>query len=222
VFSQAADEENRKLAQDIALSAIVCANDANIRERATTILADIGNFPSVDYVDRKYPILSSTLLSQIRWNVLRTLNSVNISGRNLALTDFQYDVWSSLGTSNTVSISAPTSGGKSFLVVEYLCQRALRESTLLAVYVAPTRALLAEIYRKIAERVSEDKGIRVSTVPALDPEKRSKQIFVLTQERLNDLARLLRATQGGEREYPDLHALARGERLRGDWARDGY
>jgi hypothetical protein len=187
VFSQAADEENRKLAQDIALSAIVCANDANIRERATTILADIGNFPSVDYVDRKYPILSSTLLSQIRWNVLRTLNSVNISGRNLALTDFQYDVWSSLGTSNTVSISAPTSGGKSFLVVEYLCQRALRESTLLAVYVAPTRALLAEIYRKIAERVSEDKGIRVSTVPALDPEKRSKQIFVLTQERLHVL-----------------------------------
>lgn len=187
VFSQTSGERNKGLAQTVALSALLSTSDAKTRERATKILADIGNFPSVKYLEEKYNTDASNFLSKLHISLLKALNTVSIGNVELPLTDFQFDIWEGLPNSSAVSISAPTSAGKSFLLIEYLCQRTITGNEFTVVYVAPTRALLAEVHQKISNRLSAYPDIRVSTVPSLDSEGRSKHVFILTQERLHVL-----------------------------------
>ncbi|PTN51257.1 DEAD/DEAH box helicase, partial [Achromobacter xylosoxidans] len=107
-----------------------------------------------------------------------------MAGKRVALTEFQLDVWESLRSQLSTAVSAPTSAGKSFVVMEYLCESAIAADSYTALYIAPTRALLAEIQGKLEKRLaSVSAKLRVTTVPVLDPERRPKQIYVLTQER---------------------------------------
>jgi hypothetical protein len=187
VFAQTEDESNRKLAQDIALGAILRTTDTRVRERTVLLLAEIGNFPGVAFLLEKYDLSSSTLLGQLQVDLLRAINTVAVGSVDRALTDFQLDVWQTLSNRTSTSISAPTSAGKSFVVIEYICQRISREPNYTAIYIAPTRALLAEVYKKISERLKSEPDIRITTVPSFDQEDRKRQVFVLTQERLHVL-----------------------------------
>ncbi|MBU9264427.1 DEAD/DEAH box helicase [Burkholderia multivorans] len=100
------------------------------------------------------------------------------------MTAYQLDLWQSLDSSSATAISAPTSAGKSFVVLEHLCEQAIAAQRFAAIYIAPTRALLAEIHGKLETRLSNlGATIRITTIPVPDPENRPKQIYVLTQER---------------------------------------
>jgi len=86
------------------------------------------------------------------------------------------------------AVSAPTSAGKSFVVIEHLCKRAINSVSFSAIFIAPTRALLAEVQQKLSTRLqAHSESIRISTIPTFDQAHRPKQIFVLTQERLQVL-----------------------------------
>jgi superfamily II DNA/RNA helicase len=187
VFSQVEDEETRGLAQTIALCSLTLNDKSENIERAKSILATVGNYPVIKFLENRYNYNSSDLLSNLRLELLKSLNSVEVGGVETALTEFQNEVWRTLPTAASTAISAPTSAGKSFLVIEHLCRRAIESDQFTAVYIAPTRALLYEIQHKIESRLGEVAGVRVSTVPSLDAEMRRKQIFVLTQERLQVL-----------------------------------
>jgi hypothetical protein len=188
IFAQTSDEHNKGLAQTIALNALLCDHDQKIRERTAVVLSEIGNFPAVKFVKDHYGRDASTFLGQLKMELLAALNSVRMGESDIALTDFQLEVWGALPKERAAAISAPTSAGKSFVVREFLCQTAVAtKGSFQGIYVAPTRALLAEVHRKIADRLGSHAGVRVSTVPALDAESRPKQIFVLTQERLHVL-----------------------------------
>ncbi|MES2490662.1 MAG: DEAD/DEAH box helicase [Pseudomonadota bacterium] len=187
VFAQSSDEGYRGMAQTIALSCLLAKPEEHVRERTSSVLAQIGNFPGIQYVNQHHGDYHSSFLSYLRSILLESINSVQIRGLPVALTDFQLNVWRSLQGTSSASVSAPTSAGKSYVVTEFLCQRVLDAQAITAIYVAPTRALLAEVHKKIHGRFLEHKDVRVSTVPALDVEARPKQIFVLTQERLHVL-----------------------------------
>jgi len=187
VFAQAADEDTRGLAQAIALCALITAPESNLIERSKSILATVGNYPAVGYLDEHFEQSPSTLLAELRVELLKALNSVDIGGKEIPLTEFQYDVWRMLPFAEAAAVSAPTSAGKSFLVIEYLCRRALSSDKFAAIFIAPTRALLSEVQHRIEKRLQGAEDIRVSTVPAPDAQARRRQIFVLTQERLHVL-----------------------------------
>lgn len=183
VFAQATDEESRDLAQQIAVFASLASEDGEIRGAAVHILSGLGNFPGLAKL-RGADSDSFGLQARIRNALLRELNSVDIAGKRMALTEFQLDVWESLRSKVATAISAPTSAGKSYVVMEYLCEYAIAADTFVALYIAPTRALLAEIQGKLERRLASiGNQLRVTTVPVLDPEQRPKQIYVLTQER---------------------------------------
>lgn len=187
VFSQVEDEETRGLAQTIALCSLTVNDKTENLARAKSILATVGNYPVIKFLDHRRSDSIPDLLSDLRIELLKSLNSVEVAGIETPLTDFQYEVWRALPTAASTAISAPTSAGKSFLVIEHLCRRAIESERFGAVYIAPTRALLYEIQRKIESRLGDVEDVRVSTVPSLDAQVRSKQIFVLTQERLQVL-----------------------------------
>jgi hypothetical protein len=194
VFTQATDERTRGMAQSIALCALITNPEANTVERSKAILANMGNYPAVSYIDSRFSYEPSTLLAELRVGLLKELNSVNIAGDQVPLTDFQHDVWETLPRVSSAAISAPTSAGKSFLVIEYLCRRVEAEQDFVAIFVAPTRALLSEVKGKIERRLQHAKEVRVSTVPSPDVQARAKQVFVLTQERLHVLLSVARLT----------------------------
>lgn len=187
IFAQTNTEEHRAIAQTIALNTLLVDSSRNMQERAKSILANLGNFPAIQFIERGDSEGGSTFFSVLQAKLLRAVNSVIIGDAECALTDFQLDVWGSLDGARIVSVSAPTSAGKSFIVIEHLLRKVHSLANAVVVYVVPTRALLAEVHRKISERLADSTNIRVSTVPALDAEQRPKQIFVLTQERLQVL-----------------------------------
>ncbi|QRO31666.1 DEAD/DEAH box helicase [Chromobacterium violaceum] len=183
VFAQAEDEESRDLAQQIAVFAALASDDSEVRDASVHILSGLGNFPGLTKL-RGATSRPLGFQAFIRNALLRELNSVDMAGKKVALTEFQLNVWDSLKSKAATAISAPTSAGKSYVVLEHLCDSAIHADHFVALYIAPTRALLAEIQGKLEKRlVSVNEKLRVTTVPVPDPEHRPKQIYVLTQER---------------------------------------
>lgn len=185
VFAQTNSDSHRSLAQRIALYSSLVSHNPLVQEASTRILASIGNFPGVAQLERRPGGCRPSLRTSLTNSLLREMNTEEIGGVQVPLTDFQRSVWELLPTGLNVAVSAPTSAGKSFVVLAQLCERVEHEQGFYGVYVAPTRALLAEVNEKLNTRLAHvsDK-VRVSTIPTLDSESRSGQVFVLTQERL--------------------------------------
>lgn len=183
VFASATDEESKELAQQIAVFASLATVDDVVREASIRILSDLGNFPGLRKLEREHPV-DLGFETHMRSGLLRELNTVDMAGARVPLTEYQLDLWRSLDSSPATAVSAPTSSGKSFVVLEHLCERAIAAKRFSAIYIAPTRALLTEIHGKLERRLSSiSDSIRITTIPVPDPESRPKQIYVLTQER---------------------------------------
>jgi superfamily II DNA/RNA helicase len=102
--------------------------------------------------------------------------------------NFQRQLWDDLNQSAWVSASAPTAAGKTFLVLQWLTNEFISGRAELAVFLAPTRALVGEIERELAE-LSISRGVvdlRVASLPIAELADRSKQtVLIFTQERLH-------------------------------------
>jgi superfamily II DNA/RNA helicase len=184
VFATAEDEESRDLAQQIAVFASLSSSEAAVRQGAVHILADLGNFPGLAKLESNSKSLIG-FQTFLRSALLKELNTVDMDKKRVPLTEFQFGVWKSLKSSMAAAISAPTSAGKSYVVLEHLCERAINSERFVALYVAPTRALLTEIHGKLEKRLSGlERSLRVTMIPVLDAINRPKQIYVLTQERV--------------------------------------
>lgn len=188
VFSQTPVDSDRALAQDVAIYSALISQDSASKACARDILVDVGNHPGADRLRSQMEIGDGPFTGYLRNSLLRSLNTVQIAGESRILTDFQRRVWSLLPNSDATAVSAPTSAGKSFVVLEYLCQQAIATPGFTAAFLAPTRALLSEIHGRLSQRLHEHSTTtRISTIPTLDPDNKPKQIFVLTQERLQVL-----------------------------------
>ncbi|WP_186091545.1 DEAD/DEAH box helicase [Burkholderia gladioli] len=183
VFASATDEESKELAQQIAVFASLASGDSVVHEASIRILSDLGNFPGLRKLEHEHRV-DLGFETHMRSGLLRELNTVDIAGNRVPLTEYQLDLWRSLESSAATAVSAPTSSGKSFVVLEHLSECAIAAERFGAIYIAPTRALLTEIHGKLEKRLASiSDSIRITTIPVPDPESRPKQIFVLTQER---------------------------------------
>ncbi len=191
VFAQTDDISLRHIAQSIALNTLLLGRSRDFVDKSIALLTDLGNFPAADYAKRRFPDLSSPkLLDGIGRELSRVMNSIQVGADRVALTDFQKEAWDSLPNEAAIAISAPTAAGKSFLVIEHLCRLAETRARFRAVYIAPTRALLAEVHDKISHRLANRADVVIATVPAIEAPTSSKHIYVLTQERLQFLLAL--------------------------------
>lgn len=189
IFSQSTLEQNKSLAQNIALYfAIIGGRESQEAAWAKKIFHDIGNHPGAQSLADKLIPPEVDFISYLRNRLLAKLNNVKINDLDYNLTDFQMDLWSEIQTSDAIAVSAPTSAGKSFVVLEYLAKQAIELNSFNAVFIAPTRALIGEVSDKLNNRLKDYQlKIRVSSIPTLDSDKNRNQIFVLTQERLQVL-----------------------------------
>ncbi len=152
------------------------------------ILSRLGNFPAMQLIAPQlvsnFTPISVVTEEQIR----RGHNEVLVAGKVTALTDFQRDLWRDLQSGVSVGVSAPTSAGKSFIVLAHLEERARRGGPFRAAYLVPSRALITQIADKISTWALrlEEAPIALVTMPlASDMPVQDRSIFVFTQERLH-------------------------------------
>ncbi|WP_168664505.1 DEAD/DEAH box helicase [Paraburkholderia sp. SG-MS1] len=189
IFAQSKVEQFAVLSQDIvySLASLPIADEERLVCRH--VLAMLGNFPASDFVKRnvesQYRLPWQLGLTE---EVRREGNSIQVLGKPLLLTDFQANVWEELTERQFLSIAAPTSAGKSFLIQTYLKSLIGEGEQLLDVaYVVPSRSLIHEVQATLSAAFANFLNAPIiSSVPRADDRLAVNQprIFVFTQERL--------------------------------------
>ena len=113
-------------------------------------------------------------------------------GQELSLNRFQRDVWDAAHTAQVLSITAPTSTGKSFLLCQWLAEYLRENPKAFIVYLVPTRALIQQVENDLRQQFAGAtaplSSVNVSSLPmAASVKDDTANVMVLTQERLHIL-----------------------------------
>lgn len=162
------------------------------KSAAFVVLDDMANDPAARLAEQRELIpreLTQIAPFGIRARLLRNrLESiVELSDAStLRLTPFQHAFWDGLNNADWVSVSAPTSAGKSFLVTRWLLDH-LQEAGGTIAYLVPTRALISQVEGDLKAAAAKARvDVNVATIPrpeSLRPG--SPTILVFTQERMH-------------------------------------
>ena len=189
-----------RAAQDAALriahSCLASDIDSGIKGAAAVILERIGNRQSLNLAVRRGMIVHNSWMeapAPLQQDVIRRRLELSVPTRNGAEVEansFQRQFWTAALGAKWLSVSAPTSAGKSFIVKRWIEESAAGADEFKAVYVVPTRALIEEVSLDLMEDFG--RSVQVHTMP-WDSEigLRPKEVFVLTQERLHLLQQRL-------------------------------
>jgi superfamily II DNA/RNA helicase len=152
----------------------------NLTNKQAIKLAIERNYIKSDYLTSlPFSLMLNILQSNIE-------NSLLINNRVLSINKFQKAVHLKHINNQTISISAPTSAGKSFILYQIIIDE-LSKQKLNIVYLVPTRALISQVEQDIRMHIKENElsNVTISTVPQIPEEIDSSNVFIFTQERLH-------------------------------------
>jgi superfamily II DNA/RNA helicase len=187
----------------IATAAVNLQTPSKIRDAGGVLLQKLSNYRAVDLAIKRglvRPDLDSRLgvAARVEAFTRRLENSVLVehTGDWLRVNRFQQNFWNEARRPQTwISASAPTASGKTFLVSRWLLDEIQTTSSRVAVYLAPTRALVGEIEQSLNLIIRQESvsSVEVTSLPLSAKytdaiAKKANVIFVLTQERLHLLA----------------------------------
>ncbi|KPH89768.1 RNA helicase [Pseudoalteromonas undina] len=191
VFHKSEDEKLRKEASALLaiLLDIVGDDYLDLIPIAKNIFINSGDFPNVSLLDKRHPNVSINygFNNSTKFELKKEMNSVD--ELSFPLTDFQRMLWSNLKLDKDVVTIAPTSAGKTHIILSYLVNKVIKSDGSFAAIIVPTRALISEVSSKvfeIAKEVDSENELEICSVPR-DEKFNSKTIFVMTQERLYEL-----------------------------------
>lgn len=194
-------QSDQERCQDVALRigqyCLECAGTSDVERHAAAVVLDtLANRPAISLAENRgllQPDCSRRLpLPLLQDWTRRSLEySVRLSSSaSLQVNRFQRRFWKSVGVHDWISISAPTSAGKSFIVGRWLAEYIRVNPHATIVYIVPTRALIQQVQRDIEDIFQHEKieNTSVVTLP-LHTSLKSNQanVFVFTQERLHVL-----------------------------------
>lgn len=161
------------------------------KDSAAVVLKALTNKPAIGLaINRGY--LSSDYDEDLPFSVklhglrMDLESSVIINDQMLYLNRFQKKVYDSYLENDAVSISAPTSSGKSFVLCNIVLEEIIKRKSVV-IYIVPTRALISQVENDIAELIRSNslKKVSISTVPLFLEELEECNVFIFTQERLH-------------------------------------
>jgi hypothetical protein len=156
---------------------------------ANNLYTQSGDFPNVKLLKERfqYQNYRYSIFDETQNELREQLNSVDEIDH--PLTDYQRSLWEDLASDEDVITSAPTSTGKTHIILRHLVLRLIKSDGAFAVVVVPTRALISEIAKKIYEIAKSnqyEKKVEICTVPKEGPFE-DRTFFVMTQERLFEI-----------------------------------
>ena len=165
---------------------VIGAKTLPMQQALRVVLARLGNFPALETREEVGRAAGDLPLDlAIEEMALSDRRRVLLRDRPALLTSFQHDLWTKLGEGRSVAVAAPTSAGKSFILQGHLARVFQEAGAHIVVYLVPTRALIAQVARDLADLFSgTERAPEVVTVP-LDGDQPlpTRAIFVMTQER---------------------------------------
>lgn len=179
-------EAHNNLAQQIViLLSQLFPNEEDIMIYKETVYQNVSNFASLEYVrERSGIITQQDFLHEIGAYTHQIINRIPDS--NKAFFDTQRLALKDISTSQYYSFSAPTSMGKTFVIINYIKSKLKENAAENFVILVPTRALLSEIANKLINELKEYLGIErhkvITTMASV--RQNEKYIAVLTPERL--------------------------------------
>lgn len=112
-------------------------------------------------------------------------HSVPLStGETLSVNGFQSELWREASSNDWLSVSAPTSSGKSRIMREWFLEHLRSTEAFSAVYLVPTRALVEEVSARFRESVGKQTSVFMMPWDKTIHETPSR-VLVMTQERLH-------------------------------------
>jgi hypothetical protein len=194
ILSASPAPEANETALAVAQAGLLHSEDRRVAEASATILTQLANHRAVrlaisrdhlaEAFDERLGITEQMLLARREFNH----SVVPVTGQPITANRFQRQFWDELQRAAWVSASAPTASGKTYLVLQWLLNEFAIGRAKLAVFLAPTRALVGEIERELLELSAEHQigGLRVASLPLAALGDRSRPtVLVFTQERLH-------------------------------------
>ena len=206
IFACSINEKHRNVALSI-ISEMIENNisNENVQAAIELILMRLGVFPGLrlsidnmgfaDYFNiwngETTVRLPPALASEILYKELS--NKITIENKSTFLTDFQAQILHSLRNKNNISISAPTSAGKSHVLKQYVIECLKNNDRFTVIYIVPTRALIYQVQMDLKKTLRDyglsDVDVYTSTFEVVGEGKKpyERVIMVLTQERLQSI-----------------------------------
>ncbi len=159
-------------------------------EAAAVLLERMGNRRAIGLAEERALLGAEAWTNApapLRLDVIRRRIELTIplaDGEAIVANQFQRDFWSGAEEHGWLSVSAPTSAGKSYVLRRWFQERARASERFRGVYLVPTRALVDEVGRELRRELGDE--VAVFSIP-WDPTIGShpKELYVLTQERLH-------------------------------------
>lgn len=205
ILAKAASRKHQEAALRIATAAVSMPNEIEVRDAGAVLLEKLSNHRAATLAEKRQLVeadKNGRLGVSMRLEALRREMEDSVlletNGSWLNVNDFQKKLWSSATTENTwISASAPTASGKTFLILQWLNDYIRTTESRVAVYLAPTRALVTEIEGELKELLRDTNNVSVHSIPLVEKyaeahSQGKKAIFVFTQERLHLLINILK------------------------------
>ncbi|USX19573.1 DEAD/DEAH box helicase [Oxalobacteraceae bacterium OTU3REALA1] len=207
ILARSNQRVDQEAALRIATASISLTSEHTLRDAGAVLMGKLSNFRAVTLATDRNLVaadldgrLGLALRLESQRSEMERSILVHSSGAWLQVNDFQQRFWMTAAGERWLSASAPTASGKTFLVLQWLIDQMVASELRVAVYLAPTRALVSEIETNLKDVLSalpiDTNLIEVSSLPLPDKYKIARDggariILVFTQERLHLLANVL-------------------------------
>ncbi len=208
ILARSSTRTYQEAALRIATAAVALSSNETVRDAGAVLMDKLVNFRAVELAQTRGRVdqdlvarLGSGLRIEAQRRRLDHAVLVESTGQWLQVNDFQQRFWDEASTHQWLSASAPTASGKTFLVLQWLLDQLRASTARVAVYLAPTRALVSEIDTALNAAIGLAADIEVSSLPLrekFDVARKGgkKLILVFTQERLHLLINALGEASG--------------------------
>jgi hypothetical protein len=162
----------------------------DIKSFIVKILSRIGYPTSAIIIDENYDkekcqfFRMNSIMDQVTTTLYQRHNEVCVSKKSFLLTDFQKDIWNNMDNTKVLGISAPTSAGKSFVLLLKSIENMIIKNIDI-IYIVPTLSLLNQVtedYNNMLKKL-EIKNYRIMNTFTPDDCENHNRVFVLTQEK---------------------------------------
>jgi superfamily II DNA/RNA helicase len=191
VLSHSNSSDHLEAALRIAQTCLISETTETQKAGAIVILETLTNIPALKLAVKRNLIKEGyehnlPLPFIIQSNNIKMENSILIEEKVISLNRFQKKVFDSSHKNNSISISAPTSSGKSYILYQLLLEE-LKYQGKTIIYIVPTRALISQVENDLRFILKENNITRVNltTIPIKAEQNDDNNLFVFTQERLH-------------------------------------
>jgi hypothetical protein len=188
-LAASASLEHRQTSYQIATAAAEMSEHfPGARYALLLVLSRLGNFPALAYARRRFEVSEASLpiRSYAETSDRAEANTIHLAERDVAVTDFQFELWKRLTSGENVGVSAPTSAGKSFILQTYAHKVLLEGRAKNVAFLVPTRALINQVSDDVSVWLSAS-GLNAELVTTPIPRESDlppSAAYIVTQERM--------------------------------------